>query len=156
MLYFISFWKVLMAQVVKSVLIDRSARQMFDLVDAVERYPEFLPWCGGTEVRARDAQLTHATIRIDYLHIKQSFTTRNLKQSPHLIEMKLDEGPFRHLEGSWRFVELAADACKVEFVLHYEFSSILLEKVVGPVFHHIANNFVEAFVQRAEKVYGAT
>jgi len=144
-----------MAQVEKSVLVGYSASQMFALVDQVENYPEFLPWCGGSDVKWRDDMSTVATINIDYLGIKQSFTTENAKQMPHLIQMKLQEGPFSHLEGSWRFVELAPDACKVEFNLHYEFSSRILEKVVGPVFSYIANSFVDAFVHRADKVYGA-
>lgn len=142
-----------MAQVKKSVLVGYSAQQMFTLIDQVETYPEFLPWCGGTEVKWRDEATTLATIKIDYLGIKQSFTTENAKQVPHLIEMKLQDGPFEHLDGSWRLIELDVDACKIEFDLHYEFSSKMLEKVVGPVFSHIANSFVDAFVRRADKVY---
>ena len=147
-------WEVSMAVVEKSVLVGHSARQMFELVDQVEHYPRFLPWCGGTEVKSRDAQTTVASINIDYLSVRQSFTTENRKQEPHLIVMKLKEGPFRELDGSWRFVELGPNACKVEFRLHYEFSSKLLETLVGPVFSHIANTFVDAFVRRAENVYG--
>ncbi|TCV90125.1 type II toxin-antitoxin system RatA family toxin [Sulfurirhabdus autotrophica] len=144
-----------MAQVKKSVLVGHSASRMFMLVDQVEQYPEFLPWCGGTEVKWRDELTTLATIKIDYLGVKQSFTTNNTKDMPHLINLKLQDGPFSHLEGSWRFVELNGEACKVEFELHYEFSNKILEKLVGPVFSHIANSFVEAFVQRADKVYGS-
>lgn len=143
-----------MAQVEKSVLVGYSAAQMFALVDEVETYPSFLPWCGGTDVKWRDEQSVVATVHIDYHHLRQSFTTENTRQAPHLIEMALKEGPFSHLAGAWRFVELAEDACKVEFSLHYEFSSKMLEKVVGPVFGYIANSFVEAFVRRAEKLYG--
>ena len=144
-----------MAQVKKSVLVGHSAARMFTLVDQVEKYPEFLPWCGGTDVKWRDEQTTLATIKIDYLGIKQAFTTNNTKEIPHLINLKLQDGPFSHLEGNWRFIELNDEACKVEFDLHYEFSNKILEKVVGPVFSHIANSFIEAFVQRADKVYGS-
>jgi ribosome-associated toxin RatA of RatAB toxin-antitoxin module len=149
-------WEVSMAVVEKSVLVGYSAQQMFELVDQVEHYPRFLPWCGGTELKWRDAETTVATISIDYLSVRQSFTTENAKQEPHLMVIKLKEGPFRELEGSWRFVELDQNACKVEFRLHYEFSSKLLETLVGPVFSHIANSFVDAFVRRAENVYGAS
>ena len=142
-----------MAHVKKSVLVGYAAQQMFILIDQVELYPEFLPWCGGTEVKWRDETATLAMIKIDYLGIKQSFTTENTKYFPSLIEMKLQDGPFTHLDGSWRFIELDVDACKIEFDLHYEFSSKMLEKVVGPVFSHIANSFVDAFVRRADKVY---
>lgn len=95
-----------------------------------------------------------ATVHIDYHHVKQSFTTENVRQEPSLIEMRLRRGPFSHLEGSWRFVELDESACKIEFSLHYEFSSKILERLVSPVFGYIANSFVEAFVQRATVVYG--
>lgn len=143
-----------MAIVEKSVLVPHSSQQMFDLVDGVELYPQFLPWCGGTDVKWRDDASTVATVMIDYHRIKQSFTTENAKQIPSLIEMKLQDGPFRHLDGSWRFIALNENACKIEFRLHYEFSSKLLESLVGPVFNHITNNFVDAFVERAERVYG--
>jgi len=143
-----------MAQVTKSVLVGYSARQMFELVDQVELYPQFLPWCGGTELQLRDETSTIATIKIDYMHVKQSFATENVKQAPNFMQMKLKEGPFRKLEGSWCFIELDAAACKIEFNLNYEFSSSMLDSLLGPVFNHIANSFVDAFVHRAEKVHG--
>lgn len=143
-----------MAEVEKSVLVGHSAERMFSLVDRVEDYPEFLPWCGGTDVKWRDEVITRATIRIDYLHLQQSFTTENIKRQPHLMEMRLQDGPFRHLEGCWKFIALGEDACKVEFRLHYEFSSKMLESLFGPVFSHITNSFVDSFILRAEKVYG--
>lgn len=143
-----------MAEVEKSVLVGYSASQMFALVDAVEDYPKFLPWCGGSSVIPQDERITHATVMIDYHHIKHSFTTENTRQPPDLIEMTLLDGPFKHLDGHWRFVPLTEDACKIEFRLHYTFSHKLLEKLVGPVFFIIANSFVEAFIERAEQVYG--
>lgn len=142
-----------MRRIDKSVLIEHSAEQMFALVDAVEDYPQFLPWCGGTQVKWRDEQTTVATIHIDYHHVKQSFTTENSKQRPVSIDMKLVEGPFKHLDGRFRFIELAPQACKVEFQIEYQFSNKLLELVIGPVFSHIADTFVEAFIVRADKVY---
>lgn len=144
-----------MAQVEKSVLVPYSAQQMYDLVDGVENYPQFLPWCGGTDLKWRDETTTLATITIDYHGIRQSFTTENTNQIPALIQIRLQDGPFRRLEGSWHFIALNENACKIEFLLHYEFSSKLLESLFGPVFNHITNNFVDAFVQRAEKVYGS-
>ena len=143
-----------MAQVQKSVLIDRSAQQMFDLVDKVEDYPTFLPWCGGSTVHSRDETTTVATIDIDYHYVKQSFTTRNTKHASDSIQVSLEKGPFSRLDGIWRFTTLDESACKIDFSLNYEFSSKLLEKLVGPVFNYIANSFIEAFVQRAEKIYG--
>lgn len=142
-----------MSEVNKSVLVSHSARQMFALVDAVEQYPDFLPWCAGAEVSHRDVGKTRAKIHISYRGIKQSFTTENLKQEPNAMQMKLVEGPFRTLDGSWQFTDFPGHGCKIEFRLHYEFSSRLLEKLVGPVFSHIANTIVDGFVRRAEKTF---
>ncbi len=143
-----------MAKVEKSVLVGYPADKMFALVDEVENYPVFLPWCGGSEVRWRDDATTVGTVHISYMGIKQSFTTENCKQFPSRIEMRLQEGPFKQLDGNWSFVPLNDEACKVSFFLHYEFSSKLLESVLSPVFDHITGTFVDAFVKRAEQVYG--
>jgi ribosome-associated toxin RatA of RatAB toxin-antitoxin module len=143
-----------MALVEKSVLIEYSAAQMYALVENVAAYPEFLPWCGGTEILEKQDHLTRAAIVIDFRGIKQRFSTQNRADPPNLIEMTLVDGPFRQLDGSWRFKALGNEACKIEFRLHYEFSSKLLEKIFGPVFHFIASTFVDAFVKRARQLYG--
>ena len=142
-----------MARVEKSVLVAHPPERMFELVDRVEDYPEFLPWCGGTELKLRDAHCTVATIHIAYLGIRQSFTTENTKTHPRTMRIRLQDGPFSELEGDWSFLPLGDDACKVEFRLHYEFSSRVLETVLAPVFSHITNTFVDAFVRRADEVY---
>lgn len=144
-----------MSVVQKTVLVGYSAQQMFDLVDAVEAYPQFLPWCSGVEVAYRDQQRTRATLHVTYHGVGQSFTTENSKEPPHTMYVRLVEGPFRILDGTWRFNALGERACRIDFRLHYEFSSKLLEKIVGPVFSYIANTMVDAFVARAEKLYGA-
>jgi ribosome-associated toxin RatA of RatAB toxin-antitoxin module len=143
-----------MAVVQKTVLLAFSAEQMFALVEKVEDYPAFLPWCGGVEVKQRSPEKLVATISIAYHGIKQSFTTENQNTAPRHMQMKLVEGPFSQLDGQWHFKPLRDDACKVEFELHYEFSSKVLEKLIGPVFTIIANSFVESFCKRAEEVYG--
>ncbi len=142
-----------MAVVEKSVLIERSAAQMFDLVDRVEDYPKFLPWCGGTQLFERSSSKTAARIDIRYHGLKAHFSTENAKDYPKSMTIALTDGPFRHMDGGWRFTPLGDSACKVEFRLHYEFSSRLLEKALGPVFNHIANTFVESFVKRAGELY---
>lgn len=144
-----------MALVEKSVLIERSAQEMFELVDRVEDYPQFLPWCNRTELKFRDSAKTTATLYINYLSVKSHFTTENDKEFPLLMNIRLIDGPFRRLDGTWRFKPLAEHACKIEFALAYEFSSRTFEKVIGPVFSNIANTFVDAFVRRAEQIYGA-
>lgn len=147
-------WRA-MALVEKSVLIAHSAAQMFELVDRVEDYPQFLPWCNRTELKFRDEHKTSATLFISYLSVKSHFTTENEKEIPRLMKISLVDGPFRRLDGAWHFKPLAENACKIEFQLTYEFSSRMFEKVIGPVFSHIANTFVDAFVKRAAQVYGA-
>ncbi|MCS6786111.1 MAG: type II toxin-antitoxin system RatA family toxin [Thiobacillaceae bacterium] len=144
-----------MAAVEKSVLVPYTPVQMYELVDRVEDYPLFLPWCGGAEVHLRTAELTEATLHIRYMHIHQAFTTVNRKVYPHEMHIRLKRGPFRHMEGCWLFKPLGAAACKVELKLQYEFASHLLDKALGPVFGYIANSLVDAFVHRAEQVYGA-
>ncbi len=143
-----------MAVVEKSVLIERTVNQMFELVDRVEDYPKFLPWCGGTELIERTDSKTAARLHISYHGIKAHFATENDKESPKWMSIKLREGPFRHMDGLWRFIALGESACKIEFRLHYEFSNKLLEKALGPVFHHIANTFIDSFVKRAHQIYG--
>lgn len=140
-------------EVSRSVLVGYSADQMFALVDRVEDYPDFLPWCGGTTLLHRDADVTRASILISYHGLRQSFTTENAKRAPLEMRIRLVEGPFRRLDGCWRFTALG-HGCKVELSLSYEYSSRLLEKLVGPVFNQIASTLVEAFVKRAGQVYG--
>ncbi|MCX7216804.1 MAG: type II toxin-antitoxin system RatA family toxin [Burkholderiales bacterium] len=143
-----------MAVVHKSVLLPFSVEQMFRLVDKVEDYPAFLPWCGGVEVREREQDRLVAAIKINYHGVKQTFATENRNTPPTQMTMKLVEGPFRQLDGTWTFTPLREDACKIEFELHYEFSSTVLEKLIGPVFSKIADSFVDSFCKRAEVVYG--
>ncbi len=142
-----------MAQVQKTVLINHSANRMYALVDDVSKYPEFLPWCGGVDLIKQDDQSTIATLHIAYHGLHQNFTTENHKTQPNLMEIQLKDGPFKHLEGVWRFIELNDEACKIEFKLNYEFANSFLEKIIAPVFSHIANTFVDGFVARAEVVY---
>ena len=143
-----------MVKVERSVLVGYSAQRMYALVEDFEHYPEFLPWCESTHVDLREGNEVTATIHLNYRGVRQQFSTRN-SQVPHdSISMKLVSGPFRALDGLWRFTALTDDACKIEFSLEYQFSSALLEKLVGPVFNHIANTFVEAFVSRAEALFG--
>lgn len=143
-----------MAVVKKSVLIEHSSQQMFDLVDRVEDYPQFLPWCSHTRCEFRNDRKTVATLHINYRSVKSHFTTENDKESPLWMKIKLVDGPFRQLDGLWRFKPLADHACKIEFQLSYEFSSKMFEKAIGPVFSQIANSFVDAFVKRANEEHG--
>jgi ribosome-associated toxin RatA of RatAB toxin-antitoxin module len=128
---------------------------MYDLVEHIERYPEFLPWCSGTEVVRHDGNITIASIEVAYRGLHHRFTTENTNEPGAMIDIDLKDGPFRHLDGRWRFIPLSEDACKIEFELSYDFSSSVLEKIIGPIFHPIANGMMDAFVRRADKLYSA-
>lgn len=143
-----------MHRVERSVLVPFSATQMFDLVAQVEKYPEFMPWCGGAVVSDRNERGMQASITIALAGIRQTFTTRNQHDYPNKIELELVEGPFSELTGEWVFLALAPDACKVLFSLNYAFSSRTLEALVGPIFNRIAASFIDSFTQRAQAVYG--
>lgn len=143
-----------MAVVHKTVLLGYSAEQMFTLVDRVEDYPQFLPWCGGVDVKERSENKLIATLKINFHGVRQSFTTENTNNPPHAMTMQLLEGPFKHLHGTWNFKPLREDACRIDFDLQYEFSNKLIEGVIGPVFNMIATSFVDSFSKRAEQVYG--
>lgn len=143
-----------MHTVQRSVLVPYSAAQMFDLVAGVEKYPEFMPWCGGSTVQSRDEQGMQASITISIAGIKQTFSTRNEHHYPQLITFRLVDGPFSTLTGKWEFQALSEDACKVLYTMEYAFANRALEMVVGPVFNRIATSFIDSFTQRAQVCYG--
>jgi len=144
-----------MRRVKKSVLVHFSTDAMFELVDRIERYPEFLPWCRDARtLEERDDGKT-ARIDIDFHGVRAHFTTDNVNRRAESIVVTLRDGPFRHLHGEWRFRALAPDSCKIEFEIAYEFATHVLETVLGPVFNHVANTLMDAFVHRAESVYAS-
>ncbi|MFG6456209.1 type II toxin-antitoxin system RatA family toxin [Roseateles sp. BYS96W] len=151
-----------MKQVKKSVLLWYTPQEMYELVTAVERYPEFLPWCNRVEVLASEGDTVTARLHLAYAGVRHAFTTRNRNEAGRSVHMQLVDGPFSHLDGLWQFLPLnkpgttgEPTACKIHFELNYAFSSGALEAVVSPVFDRIANTFVDSFVQRAESLYGA-
>jgi len=146
-----------MKHVKKSVLLWYSPAEMHALVTAVRLYPEFLPWCERAEVLEEHEDGMTARLSLSMAGVRHAFTTRNIHEGHERVAMRLVDGPFSMLEGDWRFVALGAagaQACKVEFELHYAFSNRALEAVVSPVFDRIAATFVDCFVKRAEVVYG--
>ena len=139
-----------MPTVRKSVIVAQPRETMFALVDAVERYPEFLPWCAGTEVFERTPQLTRARIDIAYRGLKTHISTFNRKDEPRSMTLEFVDGPFREFDGMWQFSALGDAGCRVEFALDYAFSSAALEALPGPVFGHVVETLVDRFVARAE------
>ncbi|MBZ8141682.1 ubiquinone-binding protein [Rubrivivax gelatinosus] len=148
-----------MKHVKKSVLLWYSPREMYDLVTDVPHYPQFLPWCDRADVLETHDDGVTARLGMHYMGVKHAFTTRNSNVAPESVLMKLVDGPFSLLEGTWAFQALGrpgseAQACKVELDLRYAFAGKALELVVSPVFDRIANTLVDSFVKRAESVYG--
>ena len=143
-----------MTSISKSALVPYSPAQMFALVNGIETYPEFLPWCRNTEVLSRSDDEVRATIELSKGGVEKAFTTCNRNQKNKMIEMRLVEGPFKRLEGFWRFDALGDEGCKVSFDLEFEFASRMLDMVVGSVFGQIANSLVDFFHRRAVEVYG--
>ena len=146
-----------MKSVHKSVLIWYTAQEMFDLVIDVERYPEFLPWCSHGAVLERSELGMVAEVGIAFKGVKQTFTTRNEHVPGREVKLHLVKGPFSSLEGVWTFTPVGDEqrACRIDLKMNYGFSNKLLATLVGPVFDKIASSFVDAFVQRAEQVYGS-
>jgi len=146
-----------MKTVNKSVLIWYRAEEMYALVTDVASYPKFLPWCDHARVlEVHDGGMT-AEIGIAFSGVRQTFITRNAHSQARSVDLQLVRGPFSRLEGHWRFVPLGdADqrACRVELNLDYGFDNQALAKLVGPVFDRIASSLVDAFVKRAQQVYG--
>ena len=146
-----------MKTVHKSVLIWYSAEEMFGLVTDVAQYPKFLPWCDHAAVLEQAAGGMKAEVGIAFAGVRQTFTTRNVHVPGRKVDMQLVDGPFSRLDGQWSFTPVGATgqrACKVELALNYGFKNAALAAVVGPVFDRIAGNLVDAFVKRAEQVYG--
>ena len=143
-----------MATVNRNALVPYTASEMFSLVNDIEAYPAFLPWCGSAKIQYKDVDEIRASISIAKGGFEKSFTTSNRMQQDKMIEIRLLEGPFRHLEGFWRFEELGAKGCKVSLDLEFEFSNKIAKLTVGPIFGHAANTLVDTFCKRAEEVFG--
>ena len=142
-----------MKRIARSAILGHGAGQVYDLVEHIEAYPRFLPWCLATKV-SRGPQGTRATLDVGMRGLRQSFTTLNTNRPPESIELRLVEGPFRRFAAAWRFEPLSSGACRIEFSLEYEFASRALGKLLQPLFDRIADTMVDAFSRRADEIYG--
>lgn len=144
-----------MTLISRNALVPYSVEEMYALVEDIESYTEFLPWCRSTEVISRNEDEVKASIEIARGALNKSFTTINRLQTNKMIEMRLLKGPFKRLEGFWRFDELKDNsACKISLDMDFEFESKIIAFAVGSVFNQIANSMVDAFCKRAIEVYG--
>ncbi len=144
-----------MAQISRSALVPFSAEKMYQLVNDVDAYPQFLPGCNGSRIVEQSDQQMVASVDVSKAGISKTFTTRNTLIENQRIDMQLVDGPFRKLTGGWTFTALSEDACKVELSLDFEFSNMLVEMAFGRIFKELANNMVKAFTDRAREVYHA-
>lgn len=143
-----------MHKIYKSTVLPYSPNQMFDLVANIDKYKEFMPWCGGSKIEYHDDIQTKASIVMIIYGISNSFTTINKYKYPNKIDIELVDGPFSYLSGSWTFTEKLKNSCLIEFELEYSFSNKLLSMAISPVFSHIANSFISKFQERANHIYG--
>lgn len=142
-----------MKKITRTALLPYSAKQVYDLVNDVAQYPEFLPWCGGSEVISESEYEMQAGVTIAKAGITQTFVTHNHLVPGQRIEMNLIDGPFKSLKGEWEFKVLDVDACKILFEVEFETNS-LLGVAIGPIFEQIASTMVDSFCERAKQVYG--
>lgn len=127
---------------------------MFELVNNIEDYPRFLPWCHSTKIISRTETEVVASIEINWKGIHKSFTTKNTLHPYERMDMNLVTGPLKHMEGIWNFLPLDEHACKVELDMEFAFAGGFVDRLFQPVFQHIANSLVDAFCKRAVELYG--
>lgn len=143
-----------MRKVRRSALVPYSTREMFVLVDDVEAYPEFLPWCHDTEVHSRSTEIVEATLELHKGSVSKHFTTRNRRKEFESIAIELVGGPFSYLSGGWQFRELGDTGSKVLLELDFEFSSLIVDMMFGAYFEDTCNSLVDAFTRRAARIFG--
>jgi ribosome-associated toxin RatA of RatAB toxin-antitoxin module len=142
-----------MKRIARSAIVEHSAQEMYALVDDIESYPRFLPWCTAAKAEERSPEGVRATLTIGIRGLRQSFTTQNVNRPGESIEVRLVKGPFSRFAGHWRFTPLSSEACRVEFGLEYELAGAL-SRMLGPLFERIADTMVDAFTRRAAELYG--
>lgn len=150
-----------MTVIEKSEVVPYTPAEMYQLVDAIEKYPEFVPWCTSTQIISRNTDEVRARIEFTKGGFSHAFSTINRLQKDKMIEMRLLEGPFRHFEGLWRFDEVVIpdavkqiSGCLISLDMEFVLANRLLNMAVGPVLQGITNQFISAFTERAEVVYG--
>lgn len=142
-----------MKNIAKTALVFHSAEQMFDLVDHVENYPNFLPWCASATIKEQTAEIMVAELNLAKGKLRHAFTTRNQRIRPNRIELSLVEGPFKHFHGEWLFEAKGDTACQVSLNLSFDMGGKLTAMALGPIFTQVANTMVQAFCDRADEIY---
>lgn len=143
-----------MAHIKRSAEVPHSAEAMFDLVNDVDSYPRFLPWCRSAAVLEEGEGWRRARIEMAKGPLHRSFTTRNELDPGRRIRIRLEDGPFRRLAGDWHFEPLDRGGCRVSLDLEFEFAGSFLHRAFGPIFNQIASTLVDSFCRRARQVHG--
>ncbi len=143
-----------MPSIHRSALVMHSVKDMYDLINDVLAYPQFLPDCNDSKIISQSEDSMTAALKVSKGGVSKWFTTENTLEENKHVTLNLVDGPFKQLSGRWDLTELSDEACKITLNLEYEFSSKLLEMAFGKIFNNIANNMVQAFTERAKKVYG--
>ena len=144
-----------MKRIARSAIVEHRAQEMYALVDDIESYPRFLPWCLSVQVVPQDGR-KRATLAVGLRGLRQSFTTLNTNRPGEAIDMHFVNGPFRAFEAAWRFTPLGGHACQIDFSMAYAFGSPTVGRLLEPLFDHIADTMVDAFTRRANEVYGSS
>ena len=145
-----------MRKISRSAIVPYSNAQMYALVEDVEAYPDFLPWCSASTLHWRDGDTLEGSVEMHRAGLRRSFRTRNLMRQDEAIEMALVEGPFSHLAGVWRFMALGDSGCKVSLDVEFEMRSRTTDRLLGRYFEDICNSLVDAFVRRAQQVHSGS
>lgn len=143
-----------MRQIQRSALVPYSAEQMFDIVNDVARYGEFLPWCEGSEVESESETEMVARVDLAAKGMRQSFTTRNTLQRPHSIKLSREAGVLTSLRGEWQFKQLGEDGCKISLNLSFDMPRSIAMVGGGLLFDQAADKMVEVFCRRADELHG--
>jgi len=132
-----------------------TSEQLFDLVADIERYPEFLPWCMGARIRKREGNTVHAELVVGFKMFRECFSSVDVFDRPHQIDIRYTKGPLRYLNNHWTFETTPDGGCVIDFYIDFEFHSRLFQKMVGGLFHEAIRRLVQAFESRAHEIYGA-
>ena len=138
----------------RSALLPYPAQALYDLVNDVAKYPEFLPWCSSAEILESTEVLMRARLGVAKGGLSQHFVTCNTLVPGQSIEMNLEEGPFTKLHGVWVFKPLGEKACKISLDMTFDYAGAIVKATLGPLFNQAANTLVDAFCQRAKHLYG--
>jgi len=142
-------------EISKAAVVPYTSEEMYVLVNDIESYPMFLPWCTAAKILSQQEDSLTAKLSLALGKIKQSFTTENTMQEGSRIDIRLIEGPFKQLSGYWRFIQEGEQSCHIHLHMHFEFKNKIIKHALGKAFYKVMDTLVESFVKRAQQIYGS-